>query len=469
MGYPVDIDSFRFLPVGKLIAPSIAIAGLGLGFAAPAESFPAAVQTALGLTFFAAVLWSTQAIPLELTSLVLLLLMPALGLLDFTESFAPFSQKTLWLLFAGMVISQAMTHSGTDEYLAWRFSRAFSSSPFRLLLNLHLLGLAMAVVVPSGMIRVLILIPLGLKLATNLGGTNDRSFNAAILCSIVCSTFYGGFGVLTGSVPNIVLAGQLEQHGGHVLLWTEWLRLMFPIMGVLRTCICFAVIWMLWGRKIGSFSPQAMEGPKVPLRLNKRLTVILVVGVLFWMTDIYHMVAPTYVGLFMVVVLLAPHVGVLPISELRKINFPFFLYFAALISLGSALDGSGFSQEFAKYAVNLFDPGNQGWLGRHLTIVCMLVPLNFLMEIAAVVGMITPTMLEIGRSMGIPELPMTMCIAMGATLVFLPYQAAPFMIALNYRQLPALTLITAIVSISVITLVLLCPLNLLYWRWLGFL
>ena len=77
-------------------------------------------------------------------------------------------------------------------------------------------------------------------------------------------------------------------------------------------------------------------------------------------------------------------------------------------------------------------------------------------------------MLEIGHSSGMAELPVAMSVAMATTLVFLPYQAAPFMIAISYRQLPTASMILTMTLISAVSLIVLCPLNLLYWRWLGF-
>ena len=460
-------DARQKLHRGKTLAAAVGLSGLVVGIIAPFDVIPESAQAALGLIVFAVLFWSSLALPLELTSLLLLLAMPALGLLPFDESFAPFAQKTLWLLFAGMVISQAITYSGTDEYLTWRCVRFFAASPFRLLLGLHLLGLSMSLLVPSGMVRVLILIPLGIKLAERLGGGEDRALAPAILSALVCSTYYGGCGVLTGSVPTIVVAAQLELYADRSLLWTEWLRWMFPIIGLLRTMICLGVVWLIWGRKIQRFNTTRPDQLETGGRLDPRMALVLGLGVLLWLTDGFHQLAPTYVGLIMVAFLLTPRIGLLPAIELRHINFPFFFYFAALISVGTALEQSGFNTEFARYVTANIELHDFGWFARHLAITCIVVPLDFLMDIAAVAGMITPTMLEIGRASGMAELPVAMCVAMATTLVFLPYQAAPFMIAISYRQLPTASMILAMTLISAATLIVLCPLNLLYWRWLG--
>ena len=57
--------------------------------------------------------------------------------------------------------------------------------------------------------------------------------------------------------------------------------------------------------------------------------------------------------------------------------------------------------------------------------------------------------------------------AMATTLAFLPYQSAPFMVAYGFRQFSMQQLVLTQGLISMASLVLICPLNLLYWRWLG--
>ena len=60
-----------------------------------------------------------------------------------------------------------------------------------------------------------------------------------------------------------------------------------------------------------------------------------------------------------------------------------------------------------------------------------------------------------------------MSVGMATTLVFLPYQAAPFMVAYSYRRFSLSRLIATILAISLLSLLLLCPLNIAYWHWLG--
>ena len=93
----------------------------------------------------------------------------------------------------------------------------------------------------------------------------------------------------------------------------------------------------------------------------------------------------------------------------------------------------------------------------------MVLPLDFLMDIAAVAAVVTPTMLELGSLHGLSPVAAAMSVAMATTLVFLPYQSAPFMVALEFGRFTMGQLVSCMMAISILSVLVLCPLNVLYW------
>lgn len=453
------------------------IAG-GLLFAGvffPIPEFNPLVQRAVCLAVFAAVVWTTQPVAIEYSSLAILLLFPALDLLTFQESFKPFARQTIWLVFAGMSLSVALTRSGLGERMAALVLRRTGPDPLRIIVALHVVGLIFAFLVPSGVVRVLFLMPIGLAIAERVSPSSaaDRRWSdIAITLSLLCSTYYGGCGVLTGSVPNMVVAGQLEA-AGRIVYWGEWLQWMFPVIGLARTILCFGVIWFLFGRRMRLTSVEEQEAISMPADTHlssteRRTLVLLLAGVALWATDVFHGLAPAYIGLVLVLMAVIPRWGVLQIEHLREVNFPFFFYLAALFSMGEALQQAGFSDWFMSWVEgNTVEFSQHGWLLKHLAITWLVVPLDFLMDIGAVAGVITPMMLDFGQAHGVAQLPAALSVGMATALVFLPYQAAPFMVALSYNRFTMRQLCAVMVIISMLSLIFLFPLNVLYWRWVG--
>ncbi len=428
----------------------------------------AAGMPAFGLAVLAICWWTTEPVPVEYSALLILVLIPASGLLSVQQAFAPFAGSAVWLIFAGMVLSLGITATGLEARLAGLALRHLGRSPAILLLQLHLLGVATAFLVPSGVVRVLLLLPIGMALVDGLGGRDHPRLNAAVLLSLLCSTYYGGTGLLTGAVPNLVVAGQLERVSGRVLYWAEWLQWMFPVMGLLRTGLCFGVIYFLFGRHL----PKALHAAPAPPAealdpAQRKVLGLLILGVALWAADALHHLAPMYVGLILVALYTAPGWGPLPFAQLRQLNFPFLFYIAALFSLGSALEASGLDRLFIGLAQRWLDLEAHGPVFQHLALTAMAVPLNFLMDNAAVASLLTPPLLELGRSLGLEDLPVAFSVGMAVGQVFFPYQCAPFMLAYSYRRLGMGQMAVCMVCIAGLTLLLLCPLNVWYWRWLG--
>ena len=457
------------IPGGKVVCSLLALTLLGVGFAAPFDLISPAAQQALGVTVCAVVLWTARPIPIELTSLLLLLLIPLAGLLSFKETFQPFANPTVWLVFAGLVLSLALCSSGLDRALAARAGRMLGGGRLRLVISLHVLGLAAALLIPSGVVRVMLLVPFGVALIERGPGKGNPLLEATILLSLVCSTYYGGCGILTGAVPNLVVAGRLEEVTGRVLFWGEWMQWMFPVIGLVRTALCVGVVWLLFARRLdpSAWGPEPASPVPSLDSSQRRMLGILLSGVALWATDTLHHLPPVYVGLGLVFACVLPRWGPLRFSQIPRANLPFLFYLVALFGIGTILQQSGFTGVALDYMLSRADIGSLPVPEQHLAITAVVLPLDFLMDIAAVAAVVTPTMLELGSLHGLSPVAAAMSVAMATTLVFLPYQSAPFMVALGFGRFTMGQLVSCMMAISIISALVLCPLNVLYWHLAG--
>tara|TARA_B100000686_G_C16313848_1_gene724701 strand:- start:102 stop:611 length:510 start_codon:yes stop_codon:yes gene_type:complete len=162
-----------------------------------------------------------------------------------------------------------------------------------------------------------------------------------------------------------------------------------------------------------------------------------------------------------------PRCGPLRAEDLSKVRFTFLFYIAALFTLGKTLEVTGFDHLFIEALSQEVELTEYGWLAKHLALTLIALPLDFLMDIGAVAGVVTIPLIDLGAIHGIAPLPAAFSVAMATTLAFLPYQSAPFMVAYSFRHLSMRQLVITQSIISGISLLLLCPLNLVYWRWLG--
>ncbi len=119
------------------------------------------------LAALVAFLWATLAIPAELTAILFFTVLLLTGLAPDHVALAGFESKAVWLVFAGLVLSEAISRHDMGHALFDRLLRGLSS--YRALVWLvAAAGLLMAFLVPSAMGRVLLLSPLVAALADRL-------------------------------------------------------------------------------------------------------------------------------------------------------------------------------------------------------------------------------------------------------------------------------------------------------------
>ncbi len=418
------------------------------------------ILVAVALT--AAMLWTLEPVPIEWTALALLFALPALGLVTFEQAFASFGGKAMWLVIAGMVLSSLIT----ETQLAGRLSRwiAGRAGHAGFILVLHVIGLILAVLIPSGVVRVLIIMPVIVRLLEDLGERPGSKTSAAIVLSIVCATYYGGTGVLTASVPNLVVMGVLESRGT-LVYWANWALHMFPVIGLLRVAIGAGFVYLLFRPQ--PLAKRASSPPPEPMG-HREITGLILLGLAigFWSTDIIHGIHPALVGLGIAVCCFLPRVGPLHINVLRKINFPIVVYIGSVFAIGEAMEVVGTSGRMASALARAIDL--TGSAGEQLSAITWAVaPFNFLVDTAVVAGVLTPALLDLGVGAGLTTTQVGLAVAVGTGLVFIPYQGAPFILAYSFQYVRMSQFIALMALICLVHLLLLVPLNLVYWRWLG--
>ena len=447
--------------------------GLYLGLLLPFATFliPGlswSSQMALAISVFAIVYWTFEPVPIPYTAILMLTLYPLLQVLPFETTFNAFSGKVIWLVFSGMALSLGLTETPLGLRIAHLILDRVRSYQ-QLLFGLHLLGLLMALLIPSGVVRVLILMPMVLSLLKSLGEQPGSKISAAFVLAVVCSTYYGGVGILTASVPNLVLLGVLDTHK-ITLYWSQWAYYLFPVIGLLRVIMIYFLIRFIFRPPQEpdlSTPPTITDVPQNLTPAEKKVLGVLLTGILLWATDVLHGLHPVFIGLGIVLFIYLPVWGPLQFDTIKKVNFPLLIYIAATFTIGYALEHTG----LIHHLTAICTPFLQKITSPIVLLGCityLAIPFDFLMDTAVVAGVLTPLILDLATALNFPPLPLVLSLGIGTGIVSIPYQSAPFVVAYSFRQATMGQFILMMMLISLVTLTLLVPLNLLYWHLIGF-
>ena len=210
----------------------------------------------------------------------------------------------------------------------------------------------------------------------------------------------------------------------------------------------------------------ALVGVCDPVDQLYGIRALLGVAVLLWSTDIFHGIHPVLVGLGVAVCCFLPRVGPLDIGVLRTVNFPILVYIGSVFAIGEAMAVVGTSGRIAHSLGSAVDLS--GSTASQLSaITWAVVPFNFIVDTAVVGGVLTPALLDLGAQSGLTPLQIGLATAVGTGLVFIPYQGAPFILAYSFQAVRMSQFVLLMVLICLINLVVLVPVNLAYWDWLG--
>ena len=430
--------------------------------------FPPRPTQAASISLLCMGCWATGVIPEVLTTLIFFATAMLISLAPPAIVFSGFTSSAFWLVLSGMIVGAAISKSGLGVRIAGSLARPLSRSYAHLIAGVVAISYGLAILMPSNIGRITLLMPIMLALSDHVGMVNGRPGRTGVVLAVGFATFMLSTSILPANVPNLVMAGAAETIYGIHFSYLPYLLLHAPVLGVLKGGLLVAVILVMFPDRLAPFGPSGENTTVVPISDKEiRLSVILGVTLILWMTDSIHHIQPAWIGLGSAVICLLPGVGVIPPETFNAINFRTLFYVAGLLGLVATIDQTGLGRELGQYLLKVvpLEPGATA--GNFVALVGLSSLLSLVATANGEPALFTSMAHEISVSTGFDLLTVIMLQVIGFSTVFLPYQAPPIIVAIelggiSLSSATRLALCTAILSIA-----LLVPANYVWWRVLG--
>ena len=246
--------------IGLLAGPLVAVAVyLALGWAGAELSGAARACAAVGSLM--ALWWMTEAIPLEATALLPLVLFPLLGATPDLESAAvPYADESIFLYLGGFLLALAVEKQGLHRRLALATLAAVGTQPV-MLVGGFMLSTALISMWISNTATTLMMLPIGVSvvhlLTEKLGTADDSRLSGdaarlatSLLLGIAYAASIGGLGTLIGTPPNTLFKGFMEDQG-IVIGFGRWMLFALPICAVFLFLSWLVITKLLFPVRIG--------------------------------------------------------------------------------------------------------------------------------------------------------------------------------------------------------------------------
>lgn len=235
----------------------------------------------IGIVAFVAVLcvvwWVFEPVPIPVTSLLPLALLPLLGVLTPAQVGQAYGSPLILLLLGGFLLSKAMEHSGAHRRIALGMVHLFGAHSGRRLVMGFMAAAAVLSMWISNTATTLMLLPVALAV---IEVSRDKAHIAPpLLLGIAYAASVGGIGTPIGTPPNLIFMQVFEETTGRSVTFTQWMGWALPVVLVMVPAMALALTRNMRG-------PIDVSLPEVgPWRVEER-RVMMVFGLtaLAWIT-----------------------------------------------------------------------------------------------------------------------------------------------------------------------------------------
>lgn len=437
-----------------------------------AMAMPAGMDQDQALTFGTVLitlsLWATGLVPGYVASTFFFAALLLGGFATPDIAFSGFTSTAMWLIVAGFVIGSAITISGLGARMGSLARPHLSKSYPMLIGGLMVLGMAMGFVMPSSMGRAAVLVPVGMALADAFGFEKGSRGRTGVAVIIAFGTNMPSFAILPSNIPNVVLSGMAERLLGMHFSYADYLLLHYPVLGIVKSAIIVALVLVFFPARIETRDDKPAESQKASARRQFALLAVLLVTLGFWATDQIHGINAAWIGLATSLVLMVPQFGFVPPPAFKSsVDFSMLLFVSGALALGAVVNSTGLGEIVAREVTALL-PLTEGRDFLNFASLSLLgAATSIFTTMPGVPAVLTPLAGELSQATGLSQHAVLMTQVIGFSTVIFPYQVGPLIVAMGLAGESTRPLLRMTLAISVVTLLVLIPLDFLWWKLLG--
>lgn len=471
------------LGLGPLLFLSILLIPAPQGFSV--EAWKVIAMAAFMLTW-----WITEAVPLAVTSLLPIILLPLLGVSDTKTAAAPYANPVVFLFMGGFMIALAMEKWDLHRRIALNIVRMTGTNANGIILGFFLATAAISMWISNTATTVMML-PIATSVIGLLSKNNKdvsrqgiQYFALGMMLAIAYGANIGGTATIIGTPPNVVFAGFMRSQFDYEVSFAKWMLMAVPFTILMLLIAYLLIVRVLYPNKLGKFAgaeeliQQEVDELGDISPGEKRTLIIFVTTALLWvlraninswipgleLTDEGIAMIAT-VALFVTPLHFGEGRFVLDWHDTQKLPWGILLLFGGGLSLAAALADTGIIDMV----------GNQfsGLQNANLLIILGLSTVSlFLTEVMSNVALVTiflPVVGGIAQGAGIDPLEVCIPVTLAASCAFmLPMSTPPnaIVFASGHLTIPQMVRAGLILNLTTILLITFVVYPLVKWIFL---
>ena len=403
-------------------------------------------------------LWSSEALPLGVVSLLPIILYPSFGILDTKQTAINYAHPIIFLFLGGFLLAIGVEKTKLHIYIAKKILSVFPNTPKGMIFSLSTTSALLSSVL-SNTTTTLLLISIAIFL------TEDIKLKMRFALSIAYGASIGGILTPIGTPPNLVLLGVMDDVGLKNIPFFTWMMLTFPL--VLIMLIAVGSI-LSFGTKDINIQPDTTR-QKLTFEQKKMLGVLgLIVSILV----INAPIKPFWSGLglsesgillFGGLMLFFPYIDILKWEDdFKKVPYAIIFLFGAGFSIAKGFGATHLADDIANTLLSFtsFTP--------ILLLLLTATMITFATEITsntALISIMLPVIYSVSIKASIePKLFMMVATLCASYAFMLPIATPPNAIAMSSGAVHIKDMLKYGFILNILGIISIVLLSYFYWR-----
>lgn len=376
-------------------------------------------QKALAIFFVAILLWVTNALPLMITSLMVVILLPLSKVLSSRESYALFGNEAIFFILGAFILASGIMRSGLSTRLALIALRNFGRSSNSLLVGFLCLPAVLSFWMSEHAVAAM-MFPIVLEVVEALKLTPRQSrYGKALFLAMAWGCIIGGVATFLGGARAPLAVGILQKATGLSIGFLPWALAAFPTV-ILMLGTAYLVLTKFFKPEKQDIQEALTALKKKQLRLKHITLRELSLGLLMFITIFFWIFYGEKLGLANIAIAAVVVAFVFKLLDWKEVeqdvNWGIFLMYGGAICLGFAMEQSGAAQWLADRTLGLMVQSKWGFIGA-ISFVSLF--LTEAISNTAVVALMMPLSLGFAQEIGIDFRIVTLAMTIPSGLAFI--------------------------------------------------
>ncbi len=192
---------------------------------------PQTFMIALGIAALMINLWIAEPIPIWLTSLLPLVLLPLHGVFEINSALANYYSKNILLFFGGFILAYSIEKWNLHQRFAYKLLSLTGSNPKGIVLGTMISTFTISMWISNTATAIMILpvVMSIVKIAQKEVNVDLKPFYICLTLGVAYGANIGGIATLIGTPPNLVYKGYVQELLKSDISFLQWMLFAFPI------------------------------------------------------------------------------------------------------------------------------------------------------------------------------------------------------------------------------------------------